>query len=107
MTNLACGYCCGFDWIYISRRNDLEGIERIMNRHWIFGGFLAGKRTYILATLAFVTEMVNWAVGDATLGTLIDHAPTLFQDLAMATLRAGFASGMANAYIVHKMASFK
>jgi hypothetical protein len=56
------------------------------------GGFLAGKRTYILVGLAILTEVVKWAVGDQSLGALVDHLPTMLGELSIATLRAGVAS---------------
>jgi hypothetical protein len=56
------------------------------------GGFLAGKRTYLLAALAVLTELIHWAVGDQSLGALLDHLPTMLGELSIATLRAGVAS---------------
>jgi hypothetical protein len=55
------------------------------------GGFMAGKRTYLLAALAILTELVKWAVGDQSLGALVDHLPAIFGELSVATLRAGVA----------------
>jgi hypothetical protein len=55
------------------------------------GGFLAGKRTYLLAILAVLTELIHWAVGDQSLGALLDHLPTMLGELSIATLRAGVA----------------
>jgi hypothetical protein len=52
---------------------------------------LRGKRTYILAALAILTELVKWAVGDQSLGALVDHLPAIFGELSVATLRAGVA----------------
>jgi hypothetical protein len=56
------------------------------------GGFLAGKRTYLLAILAVLTELIHWAVGDQSLGALLDHLPTMLGELSIATLRAGVAN---------------
>jgi hypothetical protein len=45
---------------------------------------LRGKRTYILAALAILTELVKWAVGDQSLGALMDHLPAIFGELSVA-----------------------
>jgi hypothetical protein len=61
-------------------------------REILTGGFLAGKRTYLLAALAVLTELIRWAVGDQSLGALLDHLPTMLGELSIATLRAGVAN---------------
>jgi hypothetical protein len=57
------------------------------------GGFVRGYRTYILCALAVLTQVGLWAVGDQSLGELLQHLPTLFESLGLATLRAAKARG--------------
>lgn len=61
-------------------------------QHILTGGFLAGRRTYILAALAVLTELAHWAIGDQSLGALLNHLPNIFGELSIAALRAGVAS---------------
>lgn len=56
------------------------------------GGFLAGRRTYLLVLLAVLTELTRWAVGDQSLWMLLDRLPSIFGDLSIAALRAGLAA---------------
>ena len=58
------------------------------------GGFLSGKRTYLLVALAVLSELVRWAVGDQTLSTLTEHLPSIFGELSVGALRAGVASSV-------------
>lgn len=60
--------------------------------HYLSGGFLAGKRTYLLVFAAVLTELIHWAVGDQSTGALIDHLPRILSDLGVAALRAGVAA---------------
>lgn len=52
------------------------------------GGFLAGKRTYILGGLLALQAVAGWAVGDLTLVQLIDQLPEILGGLGLMTLRA-------------------
>lgn len=58
----------------------------------VTGGFLAGRRTYLLVLLAVLTELTRWAVGDQSLWMLLDRLPSIFGDLSIAALRAGLAA---------------
>jgi hypothetical protein len=59
------------------------------------GGFLAGKKTYILVALAVLTELARWAVGEQSLGALVEHLPGILGELSIATVRLGIAHGYA------------
>jgi hypothetical protein len=61
----------------------------------ISGGFWAGKRTYLLVALAVLTELARWAVGDQSLGTLVEHLPGILGELSIATVRLGLANAQA------------
>ena len=56
------------------------------------GGFLAGRRTYVLVALAVATELARWAVGEQSVWMLLDRLPSIFGDLSIAALRAGVAA---------------
>lgn len=56
------------------------------------GGFLRGKRTYILAAAMVIQALAQWAVGDMSLAELIQHLPEIVGGLGLATLRAGVAN---------------
>ncbi len=57
----------------------------------ISGGFLAGKRTYLLGFILFAQAVVAWLVGDTTLIELGNQLPELIGGLGLMTLRAGMA----------------
>jgi hypothetical protein len=61
----------------------------------ISGGFWAGKRTYLLVALAVLTELARWAVGDQSLGALVEHLPGILSELSIATVRLGIANAQA------------
>ena len=52
------------------------------------GGFLRGKKTYVLAALAVLTALAGWATGDLTAADALQQAWA--GGIAM-TLRAGVA----------------
>lgn len=53
------------------------------------GGFLRGKRTYILGFIMALQAIAGWALGDTTLAQLIDQLPEILGGLGLMTLRAG------------------
>lgn len=55
----------------------------------IKGGFLRGKRTYILGWVLVLQAVVSWAVGDASLAELLQQLPEILGGLGLVTLRAG------------------
>lgn len=59
---------------------------------FLSGGFLAGRRTYLLVALAVATELTRWALGEQSLWVLLDRLPSIFGDLSIAALRAGVAA---------------
>lgn len=54
----------------------------------ITGGFLSGKRTYILGALLAAQAVANWAVGEATLGELVAQLPEILGGLGFMSMRA-------------------
>jgi len=52
------------------------------------GGFLRGKRTYLLGGLMAVQAIVLWLVGDSSLVELITKLPEILGGLGLMTLRA-------------------
>lgn len=61
---------------------------------FLSGGFLAGRRTYLLVALAVATELVRWAVGEQSVFMLLDRLPSILGDLSIAALRAGVAASV-------------
>jgi hypothetical protein len=57
-------------------------------RAMIGGGFLEGRKTYILGAMMALQALSNWAVGDASLG---DALPMALEGLTMMSIRAGIA----------------
>ena len=53
----------------------------------ITGGFLKGKRTYILGALLVLQALVSWAVGDLSLQALIAELPEIGAGLGLITAR--------------------
>jgi hypothetical protein len=60
-------------------------------RYWLTGGFLRGKRTYIIAALMIFNAVAQWAVGDATAVELLSRLPDILEGLGLMTLRAAVA----------------
>jgi hypothetical protein len=58
------------------------------------GGFLAGKKTYLLVILSLLTAVGQWATGDATLTELFGKLPELLGLASVAALRAGLAASL-------------
>ncbi len=54
------------------------------------GGFLKGKRTYILGGLMALQAIAGFAVGDITLQQFWQQMPEIIAGLGMMSLRAGF-----------------
>jgi len=52
------------------------------------GGFLRGKRTYILGGLLALQALASWAVGDMTLAQLLEQLPEILGGLGLMALRA-------------------
>ena len=52
------------------------------------GGFLAGKRTYILGFLIFAQAIASYVLGDITLADFITQLPEILGGLGLMTLRA-------------------
>lgn len=62
-------------------------------RNLLAGGFLAGKRTYLLGWLMVLQSVVQWAVGDAVdWDGLLPHVPDILEGLGFVTLRARLQS---------------
>lgn len=57
------------------------------------GGFLKGKRTYILGALIALQAIVAWLVGDASFAELVQKLPEILGGLGLITLRAGVDGG--------------
>lgn len=57
------------------------------------GGFLAGKKSYIVGGLMFLSAIGNYLTGDISLAALITQMPDLLTGLGIVTLRAGIAKG--------------
>lgn len=53
------------------------------------GGFLKGKRTYILGGLLALQAIAAWAVGDMSLAELATKLPEILTGLGLMALRAG------------------
>jgi len=51
------------------------------------GGFLKGKRTYILGALLALQAIASWAVGDMSLTELMAQAPEILGGLGLMALR--------------------
>jgi hypothetical protein len=56
--------------------------------YYATGGFMKGKRTYVLAAAGAVTVIAQWAVGDMTMQSAADHLWQLITSAGLATLRA-------------------
>ena len=56
------------------------------------GGFLSGKKTYILGFLIFAQAVASWAIGDTTLAEFIALLPEILGGLGLMTLRKGIAN---------------
>ena len=56
------------------------------------GGFLSGKKTYILGFLIFAQAVASWAIGDTTLAELIALLPEILGGLGLMTLRKGISN---------------
>lgn len=62
-------------------------------RNLLAGGFLAGKRTYLLGWMMVAQSVVQWAVGDAVdWDGLLPHVPDILEGLGFVTLRARLQS---------------
>lgn len=58
--------------------------------YYIFsGGFLAGKRTYIVGGLLIAQAVVQFAIGDIDLSGLADKLPEILGGMGLMSLRAG------------------
>lgn len=55
------------------------------------GGFLAGKKTYIIGTLAILTALGKYLTGDLSLASFITELPLLLEGAGIQALRAGIA----------------
>jgi hypothetical protein len=53
------------------------------------GGWLAGRRTYIIGWATFLTGIAQFATGDMSLGQFLDALPTMLEGLGLSALRAG------------------
>lgn len=58
------------------------------------GGFLAGKRTYLVGLGLIVNELVKWAVGDQSLGDMTQHLPAILEGMGLMSLRASISPVM-------------
>jgi len=59
------------------------------------GGFLSGRRTYVLGALMAAQAVASWALGDTTLPQLLEQLPEILGGLGIMTLRAGIQKGAA------------
>jgi len=55
---------------------------------FISGGFLRGKRTYILGALIALQAVAQWAVGDIGIVELGQQLPEILAGLGLMSLRA-------------------
>jgi hypothetical protein len=58
------------------------------------GGFLAGKKTYLLVILSLLTAVGQWATGEVTLTELFGKLPELLGLASIAALRAGLSASL-------------
>ncbi len=54
----------------------------------VTGGFLKGKRTYILGFALAIQAVVGYMVGDTTLAEFGDRVPEIIGGMGLVTLRA-------------------
>ena len=60
-----------------------------MSLGYIFtGGFLAGKRTYIIGIILIIQALGGYVLGDLSLSQLIDKLPEILGGMGLMTLRA-------------------
>lgn len=59
---------------------------------FLSGGFLAGKRTYILGALAALSALASWAVGDASAVEMLKAVAEVALGMGLITLRIGIAA---------------
>ena len=57
------------------------------------GGFLAGKRTYVIGAALVIQAVASWAVGDLSLAGLAEQLEDILTGLGLMTLRAGVKGG--------------
>lgn len=67
-----------------------------MFKEILSGGFLRGRRSYVLGAVMALQALGSWAVGDLSLAGLIEQTPEILGGLSIMTVRAGIANALAN-----------